>query len=264
MLIKYNAYRALTQKIVAFAICMLAFNGMSQIIGGENQPDEEKKDEKEKKEKVEREPMDRDSLSGTTYYLTGLFNYGHRSFMDNSPFQSFTDWEMQTADYAGGFNFGVFLPLNNWLTLDLGFTYFGHKEQMDNPMDGIDSSYYFSQTYRYIGVPLKLRFNYGKKLEVFGFVGVTPLNLINVRFEEVYRNADGDLIEPDPETIKDKLGIFNVMGNVGFGLTYNFDWVGLTVWPEYRHHLLQTWDAQRPMSHKQFGLGINAGLTLRF
>jgi len=73
------------------------------------------------------------------------------------------------------------------------------------------------------------------------------------------------MIENEVQIVKEKLSIFNVMATAGIGITYNLDWIGFTLYPEFRQHLINTYDPkQRPLVHKMYGLGVNAGITLRF
>ena len=265
MTIKYKASQYSWMKLSLLFIMMLfLIPSQAQIVTGEEE-DKDEEEKKEKKEKAPREKMNRDSLSGTTYYLTGLFNYGHRRFEDKSIAQSYTQWNDVTADYSGGFNFGVFLPVGKNLDLDLGFTFFGQKEQYNYSHPTGDSTFHYSNNYMQIGVPVRLRYTYGSKFQVFGYAGLTPINTINIRYRENYTRADGATIEGDPEVIKDaKLSIFNLIGTVGLGITYNFDWIGITLYPEYRQYFFNTYDSQVPVNHKMYGLGVNAGFTLRF
>ena len=229
-------------------------------VGGEENDEKDKK--KEKKERVKTQ---RDSLTGTTYYLTGMYNFGHRSFEDRSAYGAYQSWENQTAGHSGGATLGLLMPLNDFLSLDLGFTYFGHRENAFYDDPDSDSTHTFSNTYMQIGVPLKLRYTYGDKFQLFGFAGVTPINLLNVRYNESYTRKNGANIVSETELIKDKLSIFNVMATAGLGITYNLDWVGFTLYPEYRHYLINTYDPQlKPIDHKMYGLAVNLGMTLRF
>jgi hypothetical protein len=229
-------------------------SGLAQIVGEDGT---EVSSEKEK--------TTRDSLTGTTYYLTGLYNYGYRVFEDNSVYGSYEEWEAQEADMTGGGTIGLLMPLDKGLSLDFGLTYFGHKEKYNFSDTLTDSTFFFSNNYMQIGVPLKLRYTYGEKFQLFGFMGLTPLNILKVRYKSKYTREDGVIIENQVEIIKEKLSIFNVMATAGLGITYNLDWIGFTLYPEFRYHLINTYDPkQRPIIHKMYGLGVNAGITLRF
>ena len=261
MTVKNKRNIELRSLLTVILLLLITFSASAQIVSGEVGNDDAKK-EKKKKEKKE---FDRDSLSGTTYYLTGLYNLGHRSFTDRSVYGAYDSWNDQTPGHSGGLSLGVLIDLNNHLTLDMGFSYFGHKENYNYIHEGNDSSYFFSNTYMQIGIPIKLRYSYGSKFQIFGFGGLTPSNLLNVRFNEAFTTASGLYNVSETEIIKEKLSIFNVMATAGFGLTYNLDWIGFTLYPEFRYNLLNTYNPKaKPIDHNMYGLGINAGMTLRF
>lgn len=246
------------------SVLMLFFissHANAQIVSGDG--GEIKENEKSKKPK--REKMNRDSLTGTTYYLTGLYTYAYRKFTDNSVYGSYTNLEDQKPDHSGGATFGLLMPISNSFSLDLGMTYFAHKEKYNYIHPTTDSTYSFSNGFMQIGIPIKLRYTYGEKLQVFGFLGVTPLNLLNIRFKESYTTHAGDAVVRDVVLIKDKLSTFNLMATAGFGITYNTDWIGFTLYPEYRQHLMNTYNLKAsPFGHIQYALGVNLGMTLRF
>ena len=247
---------------LGFILCFVSNSSFGQIVSGDM---ENKDDDQKKKDKIEKVKVERDSLTGTTYYLTGLYNLGHSSFKDRSAYGAYDDWNNLAPGHSGGATFGLLMPLGGGLSLDLGFSYFGQKENFHFESETNDSTYTFSNTYMQIGVPIKLRYTYGSKLQVFGFVGMTPVNLLNVRFNESYTKANGTSIVSETQLVKEKLSIFNVMATAGFGVTYNLDWIGFTLYPEYRHYLINTYDPKlKPIDHKMFGLGVNLGMTLRF
>jgi hypothetical protein len=247
--------------MLLFTLTILS-HSQAQIVGGNEEEDPEKP---EKEEKAPKEKMNRDSLSGTTFYVTGLFNYGHRTFKDNTISGFYSDWENLKPDGAGGANFGVFLPVSKSLILDLGFTIFGHKEQYTYVSPASDSMFHYSNTYMQIGMPVRLRYTYGDKIQFFGYLGFTPLNVLNIRYKENYTQADGGTVTSEVRVIKDdKLTIFNVMATAGIGISYNFDWIGVTLYPEWRQYLFNTYNSQKSIDHKMYGLGVNMGVTLRF
>lgn len=233
----------------------------AQIVNGNTTNPSEEKKEKKKREKKE---WDRDSLTGTTYYLTGLYNYSYRTFEDKSVFGSYESWNDQTPGHSGGANFGVLMSLTKNLQLDLGIGYFGHKENYSYTHPTSDSTYKSSNTYMQLAIPLRLRYVYGEKFQLFGFGGVTGINLLNIRFNESYTTSSGLSVISETDLIKEKLSIFNVMASAGVGVNYNLDWIGFTVFPEFRYHLMNSYDPKaKPIQHNMWGVGVNAGITLR-
>ena len=260
---KFSSIQSSMLKTLTLILTLLVTTlGSAQIVSGNTTNPETEKKEKKKREKRD---WNRDSLSGTTYYLTGLYNYSYRTFEDRSVFGSYAKWEDQTPGHASGMNFGVLMPLNNSLQLDLGIGFFGHKENYAYDHPTSDSSYQYSNNYMQLAIPLRLRYVVGSKFQFFAFGGMTGINLLNIRFNESYTTNSGLSVISETELIKEKLSIFNVMASAGAGISYNLDWVGFTLFPEFRYHLINSYDPKaKPINHNMWGIGLNAGLTLRF
>ena len=236
-----------------------------QITSGENIPKEEKKrKEKELKEK-EKKNAEKDSLSGTDYYITGTGMWTYRDFEDQSVYGIYDERNNETSAYAAGVTLGLVLPLSKHFSMDIGVTYFGHGEKYAFQDETTDSTFSYKRRYLQVGVPLKLRYTYGEKLQGFAFAGLTPLNILQIRYDAEYNTPDGVFSDLDEETIKNDFAQFNLMATGGLGIRYNLDLIGFTLSAEYRRHLLNTYDFNSiPLDHRMFGIGINAGIFLRF
>lgn len=238
--------------------------GFTQITSGNVNPQEKKEEnKKEKKEKPASEP---DSLTGTNFYLSGLFQYSYRSFEDNSPTKDYyTEWQQHTSAYNGGVSGGIIMELSKLIHLDIGLSYFGHGENYAFTDSLTDSTYAYKNTYRQIAIPLRLRVVYGDKLQVYGFAGVAPLNILNIKYESNYTTENGIQVEREDEIKTDGFSTFNLMFTAGFGLNYNLNRIGFFVAPEYRRHLLNTYaDKIISMDHRMYSVGVNAGMILKF
>lgn len=260
---KSNFFFVSSLKLVLFVL-LFSTESFSQITNENKEPakQEEQKEKKEKKEKTEK--VVSDSLSGTTYYLNWTGIQGFRNFEDLSVFGSFTKWNDQTPLFTQGINFGVIMPLTNNLSLDLGAAYFNHGEQYNYDDPDTDSSYSYLTKYQNLGVPLKLRFTYGDKLQFFAFAGIAPMNIIKRKRTIEYTSAVGARSEL-PEEIEESVSGFNLMASGGIGVNYYLNRVGFTLYPEYRYHILNTYENSNiPLKHNMYGLGVNAGILLVF
>lgn len=238
--------------------------GFTQITSGNVNPEEKKEDnKKEKKEKSVNEP---DSLTGTNFYLSGLYQYSYRSFEDNSPTKNYyADWQQQTSAYNGGVSAGIIMELSDFIHLDIGVSYFGHSENYSFEDSLTDSTFTYKNTYMHLALPLRLRVVYGDKFQVYGFAGVAPLNIVKLKYESNYSTESGIEVDRDDEIKTDGFSTFNLMLTAGFGFSYNLNRVGFFLAPEYRRNLLNTYsDKIISMDHKMYSVGINAGLILKF
>ena len=251
--------------IIFFAIfCPTSF---SQITNGNVNPEEtadttkKVKTDKVKVEKV----FSKDSLTGTNLYITGLFQYAFRTFEDESSNGFYKEWENQTSGYNSCVNIGLIMELSKHFHLDIGISYFGNSEHNTYQDSLTDSSYTYKNTYMQAAVPLRLRFVYGEKLQFFAFAGIAPLNILNIRYQSSYTTADSIAVTRELDIQKDGFASFNLMFTGGFGICYNVRSVGFMIYPEIRRHLINTYSNKTlPMTHKMYGIGVNAGLVFHF
>lgn len=252
-----------------FLCCFAIFfqTSFAQITNGNVNPEETVDTTKKvKPPKVKKDTtFSEDSLTGTNFYITGLFQYSHRTFEDGSSFEFYKDWENQTSGYNSGVNVGLIMEMSKYFHLDIGVSYFGNSEHYTYQDSLTDSSYTYKNTYMQAAVPVRLRFVYGEKLQFFAFAGLAPLNILNIRYQSSYLTADSISVERELDVQKDGFTAFNLMFTGGVGITYNVKSIGFTIYPEVRRNLLNTYaNKTLPMTHKLYGIGINAGLVLRF
>jgi hypothetical protein len=145
------------------------------------------------------------------------------------------------------------------------YRYFTHGEQYNYQDPLTDSTFFYSNAYHQLGIPLKLRYTYGNKLQVFGFAGITPLNILRIQYKNSYRTAEGSEIEVPTKTIKNDFTAFNLMASAGVGITYYLKQFGFTLYPEYRRHLMNTYSEDTfKRKHFMYGFALNAGFSVRF
>jgi hypothetical protein len=260
----FSMLRFLSLLLLFVFVHSFVSNGLAQISNGNVNPDEKK--EETKKEKKEKPAFEPDSLTGTNFYLSGLYQYSYRSFADNSPNQDYyADWQQQTFAYNGGVNAGIIMELSDLIHLDIGLSYFGHSENYSYKDSLTDSTFAYKNTYIQIALPVRVRVVYGDKFQVYGFAGFAPLNILKIKYASNYTTENGIEIERDEEIKTDGFSTFNLMLTAGFGLSYNLNRIGFFLSPEYRRNLLNTYsDKIIPMDHKMYSVGINAGIVLKF
>jgi hypothetical protein len=191
--------------------------------------------------------------------------WSYRSFEDQTISGIHEKLNDETPMYTGGFNIGTVVPLTGRLGLDVGLTYFGHGEayQFDDP--DTDSSFSYTNVYMQAGIPLKLRYTYGEDLQVFGFAGITPLNILNIRRKINFTREDGTTNPEELVSIKQGFTEFNLMASGGLGLNYYFlNYIGVSLSLEYRRHLMNTFSQDTfKRDHKMYGVGLGLSVQVR-
>lgn len=250
-------------KSIFFCVLVL-MNGIifSQITSGSVEPEKNKK-EKESKEKID---ASKDSLTGTNFYFGGIYHYTYRKFEDQSPSGNYySEISAQENGFSGGFNAGLIVDFNDWLKMDIGITYFGHAEKYFYQDSLTDSTYNYRNSYQQIGIPLRLRLSYGEKFQIYGSVGITPVNIVKLRKDAGYSDTSGTAFELERVFTTDGFDAFNLMLSAGIGFVYQMRQVGFYIAPEYRRHLLNTYQSKViGMNHKMFSMAVNVGMILKF
>tara|TARA_B110000037_G_scaffold101356_2_gene118219 strand:- start:4740 stop:5531 length:792 start_codon:yes stop_codon:yes gene_type:complete len=262
MKIKYSLNHTLiSQILIAFLMCC-GINGYGQISGGDVKPDKEKK-EKQDKTVRERPAFEKDSLTGTTYYLTGMVQRSYRLFEDQSVYNVHAALNDEVPMITGGTTLGIVIPLGGNFALDAGVTYFGHGEAYNYSDSNTDSINNYKHVFMQVGIPLKLRYTYGEDLQVFGYAGIAPLNILNIRNTYEYADSLGTRVN-GLNLIKEGFTTFNFMASGGIGMNYFINHFGFTVTAEYRRHLGNTFSEDTfKRVHKMYGIGINVGIQVR-
>lgn len=250
--------------LVLFIVIESVQFSFGQITDGNVKPEKEPKTKKEKAEKSD-SSFSEDSLNGTNFYITGLALYSYRKFEDESFNNYYKTWEDQTPAYKGGINLGFIMELNKYVHVDLGISYFGHGENYFYEDSLTDSTYQYQRTYRQVAIPIHFRLVYGEKIQGFAFAGIAPLNILKTKYTSTYTFSNG--VEQKPEDVISGEGFstFNAMITAGLGMQYNVKHFGFTINAEYRNYLANTYaDKIIALNHKMWGIGINAGIVLRF
>lgn len=270
MKIKYSLNSRIFFQFLVLAMAFFQFNAHAQISGGEIKPEKEKV-EKEKGEKGEKSPREKkpfvkDSIPSTYVYLEGMGQYTFRSFEDLSVYKIYKQEIDEQAIFASGFSLGLIMPLGKGFALDAGLTYFGTGESYTFSANDSDSSFHYKKLYHQAGIPLLLRYTIGNRLQFYGFAGLTPLNILSIRYSSNYATAEGSSVDLGLKTIKDEFTTFNLMASGGLGVNYLFNnnW-GIHLSAAYRRHLLNTYsESTFRRDHHIYGIGLNLGVQMKF
>jgi len=260
MNLKYSLNQAHIKYFLGLLLFTISINGITQISGGEVKPDKDKKD----KTKKERSSFDASELSGTEYYFTGLGMWSYRAFEDNSVYDVHAKALDEVPMYTAGGTVGIIMPLAGRFALDAGVTFFGHGEAYTYEDAETDSTFSYNNVYMQAGIPLRLRYTWGTDFQVFGYAGLTPINILSIRRNSAYTDSLGSPTDLGLRLVKDGFTTFNLMAAGGLGINYYFNNFGITASAEYRRHLMNTYSEDTfKRKHNMFGIGLNIGLAVR-
>lgn len=260
MKIKYslNSVHLLRFALLFLTLCQV--NGWAQISGGEIKPDKLKK---EKGERVKHDYI-ADTTAPTLVYLSGLAQYSYRRFEDQSVYSIYRLEKDETSTFNGGISLGMIMPLNNRLAIDAGLSYFEQGEVYNFEDALTDSTYSYRKVYQEAGIPLKLRYTYGNQFQFFGYVGVMPVNILEIHQTTSYSKPDGTSVDLGKTRIKDGFTAFNLVALGGLGVNYFFNDWGIHLNAGYSRHLLNTYSENTfKRTHYMYGIGLNLGIQVK-
>ena len=199
----------------------------------------------------------------STFYIQGNYFNAFRVFEDKSPYQTNFRRLEEGPITTGGIELGTFININKYADLTLGATFYSGGEEYTFTDSISDSTFYYKNRYRQIGIPLRLNLTFGNAYQIYAFGGIIPSSILHLQYSSNYTTEVGELVENDVETIKNDLASFQLAASVGGGLRYKFSNGAAYVFSEYRPHLTDTYEGDF-VSHKMrlFGFGFGLAMTL--
>ena len=264
MTFKYSLNQRVFFQIFFLVLGFTHFSATAQISGGEIKPDKEKREKGDKSPRI-KQPFMMDSIPATYIYVEALGQYTFRSFEDLSVYSIYKQEVDEKPIYTTGYSLGLVMPLLKGFAIDAGLTFFGTGESYAFAATDSDSAFNYKKVYQQAGIPFKLRYTVGNRLQFYGFAGLTPLNILAIRYTSDYSTADGSSVDLGLMSKKDEFTTFNLMVSGGIGLNYLFNSWGFHINAEYRKHLLNTYsESTFKRNHFMYGIGLNVGVQMKF
>ena len=244
------------------SLIMVVFVSNSQIEMSKEATKENKK--KEKKKEAE---LPEGYVSSTEVYFQGNWSSTNRKLIPNDGFFGDSLGERANETSIGAWSAGIGLrnSINKWLTWEGGISFFQNGENYLFESDESDSLFTYKNNYMYIGMPLKLFYTYGNKIQLMVGAGVVPQMFLQYRQTSSYQFSDGTPSEQ--EIVKTKIGYnsFVMSAVLNLGVKYKAsDRVSLYVMPEYKYQLTSSYDKKASYKHYGRSLGLNFGLSIAF
>lgn len=218
---------------------------------------------KAKKEKLKRVKSDTLKVERNTFiYLGANWSNTYRTLTENKGL--FGDPLGERANEKSlnkwAFSLGFQSQFHKHFYWDGGFSYYQNGEQYKSNL--IDTSYRYKTTYSYLGMPIRINFTYGKKLQLIAGVGIEPALFLKYK-QERFWTPQGKSSE-STEVFKTRSDynsfVFSALANVG--IKYNFSSrFGLYLIPEARWQLNSSYIKTASYKHKALAYGFYFGLT---
>lgn len=236
--------------VLAFLVFGLDCN--SQVVVG-SESDLEEKPEKIKK-----------ALDGSTsiHFMANWSSTNRRLSENTFPYgDSLGAFKNEMALNTWSFGIGLSNKLNSYLSWDGGISFLRNGESY--AFNQGDSTYAYETTYSYIGMPLKIVFNYGKSINFYAGLGVLPQMFLGYKKDINWTTNSG---AKERELLEVKEGyapvsfVLNTVFNIGLSIKLQERW-SIFVSPEYRLQLNSTFDSKDAYIHKGRAIGVSFGLT---
>jgi hypothetical protein len=198
--------------------------------------------------------------SGDEIYAGAMPGYSNRSLKENPGLFSkpLGERENEFGNWYYSFQAGFRTNLKKWLLLDVGFEYLRSGEQYAYEQDSV---YKYVNTYHFIGIPIKLAYQYGNRFKLQVGAGIVPKMFMRMDQVETLPNEYGQLVDVQSKYTQN-FNFFNVDAVITAGFRWNAGKrIGIYVLPEARWQLLNTYGKQNAYIHKSRIFGISAGLT---
>lgn len=165
---------------------------------------------------------------------------------------SLTAWSQQL---------GMCLGLSKFVYLDGGVAWMQNGEAYAFNDINSDSTFNYQTRYRYLSLPLQLKFTVGNKLKFYGGLGLVPALYQGYKQDLQWTNALGAKYD-DQININNAMNSFTIswIGSAGLDLQLDENY-GLRLGFLYRKQLNNSYGPYEDYVHKSYGWGFNFGLS---
>jgi hypothetical protein len=238
--------------IVVSLISIFSISNAQIVIGNEN--DNLKNTKKVKPSRIQ-------DGKTSVFFLANISQTSRTLIENKQPFGDSLGFRAdENALNKWSFGIGLRNQLNGRLFWEGGISLLRNGERYD--YNAIDSAFSYKTSYSYIGMPVKLSFQYGKKISLFANAGLIPQIYFDYKKEERWKTTEGN---EDVQTINVKEGYppnsfaLSALFNIGISIKMQEKW-SLFIMPEYRVQLNSTYNEYDKYIHKAKAIGLSFGL----
>ncbi len=242
--------------LIALSFCMASITFSQIELGGDPPTAKEKKEEKKKK-------MEAKEFSSTSVYYEANWSYTTRNLSENEGLfaDPLGERANETSLNTWSFSLGFRNQLNRFLSWSGGISFVRNGESYlyEQP----DTMFTYDTKYKYIGMPIKLYFNYGEDFKLLAGAGLMPQMFLQYRQDSEWRTMTN---ATDSESFKTRSGystfVVSALFSIGGEIKFSPRW-SLYVMPEYRLQITDSYLVTDSYDHFARALGVNMGLTMK-
>lgn len=247
-------------KIFILASALLfSYTVNAQIITNDDKVDQPEK-EKEQKEIIE----EKTPKNGFEVYFGVAPAYTYRTLLVNEGLfgDPLGERENEVGEWISSLELGVRNELTNNLQLQFGIGYARNRESYAFEDMELDSLYRYTNTYRHISFPIRLNYQVGNEIALFGGIGFMPKAFLSMEKVETVidiNNQEAEITSLERDGFN--FFVIDAMASIGTKIAFN-EHYGIFALFEARRQLTNTFDNQQPYIRQPYALGFNAGIQV--
>ena len=170
----------------------------------------------------------------------------------------------ETSMNLWSYSVGMVTPISTYFVFEGGLSFIQNGEQYAWKSPTSDSSFNYQTKYRYIGMPLQVKFQTGKNFQFFVGGGLIPQMQVDYLQTQNWTDSLGGREEVKIESYNNLSSfVLSAVGSVGMVLKFQNNF-GLRLSVQYRRQLTDTYTQFNGYYHKSSTLGFTFGLTRKF
>jgi hypothetical protein len=204
-----------------------------------------------------------DKDTGSSVYLeAGIFSVS-RTLEANSNFlnKPLGERANETKINLWSYSIGMVAPISKYFVFDGGLSFVQNGEQYSWQSSSNDSTFNYQTKYRYIGMPLQLKFHTGKNVVFFFEGGLLPQMQVGYLQTQNWTDSLGGKEEARIENYNNLNSfVLSAIGSAGIVLNFQNN-LGFRLSVQYRHQLTDSYSKFNGYLHKSSAIGVTFGLT---
>lgn len=208
--------------------------------------------------------IDKDT-SSSIYLEAGIFSV-HRTLEPNPDFLNKTLGKRanETKINLWSYSIGMLAPISKHFVFDGGLSFIQNGEQYAWKSATSDSSFNYETKYRYIGMPLQVKFQTGKNFQFFIGGGLIPQMQVAYLQTQNWTDSLGGKDDAKIKTYSNLNSfVLSAVGSAGIVLNFQ-NKVGFRLSMQYRQQLTDSYTKFNGYLHKTSAIGFTFGLTRKF
>ncbi len=204
---------------------------------------------------------DNDS-SSSVYLEAGIFSV-NRTLESNPEFLNKPIGERanETKINLWSYSIGVAAPISKNFVFDGGLSFIQNGEQYAWQSSTSDSSFNYETKYRYIGMPLQVKFQTGKNFQFFIGGGLIPQMQVAYLQTQNWTDSLGGQDDAKIKTYSNLNSfVLTAVGSAGIVLNFQNKF-GLRLSAQYRRQLTDSYTKYNGYLHNTSAIGFTFGLT---